>query len=288
MPVVTLNESGRGIIGAAARIAAGELTDADVTNFIAALEGSDLYSPATTNLPCSCIDGRPRKDGKNLASVNAAGGIFSLMVADMLTTQTFKAGETTAEYATNFLRHLPSEQFGCHIASSTDNADDSGCGAVDKMAGAVALIAHHGDEIGAVASALGITIDEADLETIIMRATDVSASTHFSHGATLAETLRRIHGEEGIEISADTHCEVVVVVNDRAGTTLNRIAVLQQFGEKLQAFNYDRWAMPAAITVVNGSLDESQRTLQLAAIDLYTVAAACVLCDSSMRGFHRI
>lgn len=287
MPVVTLNESGRGSIGPAERIAAGEITSAQVDTFIAALDGDDLYSAATTILPCSCIDGRPRKDGKNASCVNAAAGIFSLMVADMLTTQTFKAGETTADYAANFLRHLPSEKYGNHIAGNTVTPDESGCGAADKMATAIALIAHHGDEMGAVASALGISIDEADLEVIIMRAADVANTMHFSHGASLAQTLQKIAGENATEATIETHNEVVAVINDRNGTTLNRQAVLAAFGDKLQAFNYDRWAMPAAIVRVNGTLDESQQTLQLAAIDLYTVAVACILCGPSMRGLHR-
>lgn len=295
---VALGDYARGTIEPQPRIDAGEITEAEVDQFVEALTGDEFYDKIDSFMPKCCVDGRHRHDGQCELGANAAGGVFSLLAADMLSTQTFRleSGNTTAyaKHLFTFLNETHAGQFGDHVADAGVGPDDSGCGAIDKMAIAIGLIAQHGDELRGLAKIVGISIADDDFDIIIARARliadehDIAIDT----GKAMIDTLKNTAGETSAEVLTGVHNEVAVVVNERSGTTLNRAKIKARYGDRLQAFNYDRWAMrkaTAAIsTGVEGELtkaEEAQR--KLAAADLYTLAVTCTLAGASLRGAVR-
>jgi hypothetical protein len=290
---VTLGAFGLGAIEPAPRVERGEITEKEVDDFVEKLQGDELYDGIDNVLPKCCVDGRHRADGTCQIGANAAGGVFSLLAADMLTTQTFRLGaENTADYAENMFDYLnrthPGE-FGDHDADGVKSDTDSGCGAVDKMSDAIGLIAHSSDDLRAVASAVGITIDDDDFDTIVVRARQIVDAQNIAcaTGRDAMGVLKKVAGDESVETLTGTHNEVVVVVNEREGTTLNRAKVRAGYGDSFQAFNYDRWAMRKAVHSIGHNIEQDEARLKLAAADLYNIAVTCTLAGSSLRGLRR-
>lgn len=84
MTAVALGEFAHGTIEPAPRVEAGEITEDEIDEFVEALDGDELYHDIESFIPKCCVDGRHRADGACKPGANAAGGVFSLVVADML------------------------------------------------------------------------------------------------------------------------------------------------------------------------------------------------------------
>lgn len=284
-----LNANGLGDIEPAPRIKAGEITETDVEAFVDALDSDEFYDEITDFMPACCVDGRHRQDGECRLGANAAGGAFSLVAADMLTTQTFKLdAQTTAQYAEGFFSYLNSVypgKYGGHDADQVKNPEaNSGCGAVDRMSDVIALIADHGDALHAAATSLGMDITQDDMDVIAARAQQIKQQQGLavSNGKEMMSKLKDATGD-GVETLTGKHNEVVVMVNDREGTTLNRAKIRARYGDTLQAFNYDRWAMRKAVHAISQNVEQDEARLKLAAADIYNLAVACTLAGPSLR-----
>ena len=292
---MNLGTFARGTIEPQPRIDAGNITKTEVDEFVAALQADDLYDETQNFMPKCCVDGRHRADNACQLGANAAGGMFSLLAADMLSpTQTLRRGATsTKEYTGNlcaFLNERFAGQFGDHNADSVAQQTDSGCGAIDKMPVAVGLIAHHGDELRELATAVGMEITADDFDKIIARARLIADEQDIAidAGATMLESLRKAAGDTSIETLTGIHNEVAVVINERDNTTLNRAKIKARYGDRLQAFNYDHWAMRKAVREICQSKDDvAEARLKLAAADLYNLAVTCTLAGPSLRGVVR-
>jgi hypothetical protein len=290
----TLGVFGLGTIEPAPRIKRGEITEHEIDEFVEKLDGDELYDAIDGSvLPRCCVDGRHRADGTCQLGPNAAGGVFSLVAADMLTTQTFRLdADNSADYAGNvfdYLNRAYPGQFGDHDSDLLADPNDSGCGAVDKMSVAIALIADSGDDLRAVAAAVGISIDDDDFDVIIGRAQQIADEQDIrcTSGAEAMAVLKQAAGDDSVETLVGIHNEVAVVVNEREGTTLNRAEVKAAYGDKMQAFNYDRWAMRKAVHAIGHNVEQDEARLKLAAADLYNIAVTCVLAGPSLRGVRR-
>lgn len=290
----TLGEYGQGAIGPEPRIKNGEITEAEVDEFVEALQSDEFYDETKGFLPACCVDGRHRLDGECRLGPNAAGGVFSLVAADMLTTQTLRLdAHDSAGYAQNvfdYLNRTYPGQFGGHNDDRVSNTGtDSGCGAVDRMAQVISLIASHGDALRSAAGSLGIVIDDDDFDVIVGRAQQIAQEhgLEISEGSGMMRALQRVAGTGSVETLTGDHNEVAVVINEREGTTLNRAKIRERHGDKLQAFNYDRWAMRKAVHAISQNLEQDEARLKLSAADMYNLAVACTLAGPSLRVARR-
>lgn len=291
---ITLAEYGLGDIEPVPRIERGEITEAEVDTFVEELQGDEFYDEIDGFMPACCVDGRHRLDGACKLGANAAGGAFSLLAADMLTTQTFNLeAKNTADYAKNLFDYLQSTypgQFGDHNADQVKSAGtDSGCGAVDRMADIIGLIASHGPALRDTAELLGISINDDDFAVIQGRANHIAQDQgiKISNGLDMIAALKDKAGHTSVETLTGEHNEVAVVINEREGTTLNRAKVRARYGNRLQAFNYDRWAMKKAVHTISHNVEQEEARLKLAAADLYNLAVACTLAGPSLRVARR-
>jgi hypothetical protein len=281
----TLGSVAVGSIGPAARIDAGEITHAQVLRFCRELEREDslLYRQLESHssfMPRYCIDGRHFADLRTHIAPNTAGGVFTLLVADMLTSQTFRnKSATTAVYAKNLFTFLNDAgyegTYGDHDQDVMSQAEASGCGAVDNMPRTIAFIARHGEELRALAHGLGMRAVPADHAEIITRAKELTDDTTIeaSTGASLRGVLANTAGEKSVITLHGQHHEVALVVNNQEGTSINPAA----YDDTLQAFNYDRWAMKKAVHVIGHNVDEHEARRKLLAADYFNLATVCML-----------
>lgn len=291
---MNLGTYARGAIEPQPRIDSGDITEAEVEQFVSELHTDEFYDKTQNYMPKCCVDGRHRADNTCQLGANAAGGVFSLLAADMLSqTQTLRHDATnTGQYADNlyaFLNERFAGQFGDHNADHVAQKTDSGCGAIDKMPVVIGLIAHHGEELRQLARAIGLVIADEDFDIIVARAIAIADDQDIAidPGATMVDALKKAAGDVSVETLTGIHNEVAVVVNNREGTTLNRAKIKARYGDRLQAFNYDRWAMRKAVREISGSQDENEARLKLTAADLYNLAVTCTLAGPSLRGVVR-
>lgn len=291
--MLVLGGHGIGDIGPKKRIENGEITTKRVNELAGRLHQGEFYARLDEwqRLPNKCVDGRGRSDGRQELGPNSAGGSFSLVAADMLTHQEFRdygghIAENTAQYAHNVFQYVKDNDRGHELGDHCDNhakGEKSGCGAVDKMQPIMNYIANHPEAMHSLAGVLGVHVPLQTHDTIISRADDLDKEKdlEFSPGSKAMDVLRGAAGEDAVEELKDSHDEVLLSVNTRPGTTLNRAAIQQEFGDNYQAFNVDVWALQESAAIMADG-DEAKAGEYFAAMVYYNIATACVLGHRSL------
>lgn len=242
------------------------------------LASGEFHVATDGRIPYGCIDGRDTRDGLH-PKPDSAGGTLSIMVADDLTTKRFAGPDGTTKEA--FSRTLAFIQAaGYEIGGHTDShatGDGSGCGASDKLAPIYEFIGREGEQLRALAATLGITASGAAFVQIVENA---RARQEFSRGRDMLETLAT-YGDDTVDYLTGDHREVVVVINTKDGTTLDRLALRREFGEAYEAFNVDAWTFGDASELTAESPEEAEA--KVLALTFYNLATAHKLCGKAMR-----
>lgn len=240
------------------------------------LQSGEFHTDAKGLVPVICIDGRP--NGFNLLP-NAAGGTETLFVADDLVNQRYATedGTTVGGYK-NVIDQVISKggQVGGHD-DQHHGLEGSGCGANDKLPLIYDFLQRKGDTIRSVAGALGIDVSDKLHDKIIANATE---RTIFSNGA---EMLTTLEAEEDavVERLTGEHKEVIAVINTQKGTTLDRRALAEEYGEDYEAFNVDVWAFEEAARMLSD--DETEIAELVTAMVYYNLATTHVLTGNGLR-----
>lgn len=233
-------------------------------------------------IPSRCVDGRSANTTSPLAP-NAAGGSETLFVADDLTVKGLATpdGTSLSAYA-NMLDWLKAHHF--EVGGHTDTnaqGDISGCGANDKLETIYGYMVDHGDTLRAVADDLGVNVSDK-AHTLIMK--NARERSQFSKGGELLSMLEEQASTEFLDVLVGSHKEVVAVINTKAGTTLDRAAVKQEFGAAYQAFNVDAWSFRAAADAISVEpLEPHEIEAKVAAMVYYNLATTLVLAGPKMR-----
>lgn len=258
-------------------IEAGAEQQERLESFTHRVASGEFHGEAQALIPIICIDGR--FGGFNMLP-NAAGGSETIFVADDLTSKLYggEDGSTLQGYK-NVLDRIVSqgERVGGHD-DEHHGTDGSGCGANDKLPAIYDFLARKGDVIRSVAGALGVEVPDALHAKIVGNA---ATRTEFSSGAEMLDALENHDDEVIVEHLGGDHKEVVAVINTKEGTTLNRQAISDEFGEDYEAFNVDVWAFKNAAELLTGNAEQQQELA--AAMVYYNLATAHVLCGANMR-----
>lgn len=238
----------------------------------------EFHVKTEIKLPCGCIDGRcgckVRPD--------AAGGTMTMVVADDLLEQKFAGDGTTADMTRNVFWYLREQgyEIGDHTAEIIHGEDNSGCGANDQLKKIYGIIADKQEQVRALAGAFGIVSTDEDHAAIIAGA---ARRTQFSTGREVLGVMVDEAGEENIDVLRGDHKEVVAVINHRRGTTLDRDAVAQAFGENYEAFNVDVWAFEEGARALYPNASEAEIRRTVTAMVYYNIATTLALCGPNMR-----
>jgi hypothetical protein len=229
-------------------------------------------------------------DGRQELGANAAGGTFSLVAADALSSGHYRhPGENAAEHARRLYKELLKQ--GYAVGGHDDDhalAPACGCGAEDKLDSTdtsqpsiLRYIVRRSADIRQLLKSLGIEVDDALHERISGKAAQLMQEGYAAPGAALRQAFVDTVGEAGVERLTGAHHEVALVVNTQAGSTLDRQALRAAFGELYQAFNVDLPSLQKAAEIISLSAAEA-REIFVAAL-YYNLATAAVLAGPSLR-----
>lgn len=277
---------GVGSIDPQARVAAGEITEQQIDNFIDALKSDEFYvdiDPAA--VPHNCVDSRTLSLGPC-----AAGGTFSLVMGDALTVQRYRMpGETAPEHAVRYYSELI--KVGQKIGGHDDefaHGSSCGCGAQDRLdateknpASILKTIAEYGDELRTTASLLGVDVDDKLHDRVVSQAVSLSDEGYATTGAALREAYVEVAGLEAVETVKGKHKEVVVVVNKQSGKSINHPKLREVFGEDVNAFELDVASLATGCEVLSLSPEEALQ--QFVGALYYNLATTKVLAGPSLR-----
>ncbi len=286
--IVELGENAMGTIGPEDRIKSGEITQAEVDAFVADISTDEFY------------------DAVGELGPNAAGGTFSLVVADALTTRRFmQDGDTAAQHAKTMYKWLTDNADtpenrkiiprqcidGRPVAPGSapssaligDHDSDHGkddCGAEKRLSDILAFISGKGDILRAITVDEGVEVDDETHAMIVSGARELIDGGYVSNALELRDSFTEVAGEECISCLSGGHAEVAARKNRDPSVTLNRARVQAVYGTKLEAFNVDAGVFPAAANVVSITPREAQQ--KTVALEYYNTATALVLAHSSL------
>ncbi|HWT55948.1 MAG TPA: cadmium-containing carbonic anhydrase [Candidatus Microsaccharimonas sp.] len=270
---------GEGSINPYARIANGEISHDQLNALVTALQSDELYVDIDPEMiPNSCVDGR----GDELVGPNAAGGTFSLVMGDALTTQSYRRpGEQAPVHARRMFGALArlDKKIGGHDDTHAQG-DNCGCGADDKLdsedpavPSILEYITRRGEDIRTLLNGLNIQISD-ELHAKIMDNTQQLRDEHY---ATNGAELRQATIDEGGRVVTlpGKHVEAVLNVQTQAGKTLDRQKLHEMFDGALDAFNLDVPALQYGSTLL--AVSETEAHERFVGALYYNVATAAAL-----------
>lgn len=248
----------------------------------------EYYLPAVQNIIGACMDGRPGSTAE--AVPNGAGGGLLYLVTDRLV---HGDSDSIDEANTRALGQISQIPATVHIHRDDHaHGEQAGCAAADKVGAIFTIIAQHGEQLRSLATELGLGSDSSDEahQQIIRHAADESKLVMASGNdlvamvdAQLAKNTDDTDEPTGAhtDMLQGSHHEAAVVMNQRAGTTLDRQSLAQEFNQRYQAFNIDTWAFaPSAEALYPGNPTAQQQATT--AMLYYNLAAIMALCGPCM------
>ncbi len=248
----------------------------------------EYYVPAVQNIIGACMDGRPGSTAE--AVPNGAGGGLLYLVADRLVRGDSDPIDKANTRVLGQIGQIPAT---VHVHRDHHaHGEDAGCAAADKVGAIFTIIAQHGEQLRSLATELSLGSDSSDEthQQIIRHAIDESklvvASGHDLVTMVDAQLAKSVEPTGAhTDMLHGSHHEAAVVMNQRAGTTLNRQALAQEFDrapdEHRQAFNIDTWAFaPSAEALYPG--DPTAQQQAATAMLYYNLAAIMALCGPRM------
>ena len=247
----------------------------------------EYYLPAVQNIIGACMDGR---HGSTTEAVpNGAGGGLLYLVTDRLV---HGDSDSIDEANIRVLGQIGQIPATVHVHRDHHaHGEDAGCAAADKVGAIFTIIAQHGEQLRSLATELGLGSDISDEahQQIIRHAADESKLVMASGNdlvamvdAQLAKSAEPTGAHT--DMLQGSHYEAVVVMNQRAGTTLNRQALAQEFDRASahrQAFNIDTWAFAPSAEALYPDDPTAQQQATTAML-YYNLAAIMALCDPRM------
>lgn len=247
----------------------------------------EYYLPAVQNIIGACMDGRPGSTAE--AVPNGAGGGLLYLVTDRLVRGDSDAINEANARVLGQIGQIPAT---VHVHRDDHaHGEDAGCAAADKVGAIFTIIAQHGEQLRSLATELGLGSDSSDEahQQIIRHAADESKLVMASGNdlvamvdAQLAKSAEPTGAHT--DMLQGSHHEAAVVMNQRAGTTLDRQALAQEFDRASahrQAFNIDTWAFAPSAEALYPDNPTAQQQATTAML-YYNLAAIMALCGPRM------
>lgn len=211
-------------------------------DFISDLSRGKFFSKTIDDIPYRCMDSRPSGGGR--VGPMTSGGSLSLFVADDLTSRQFTASDSSVAEGLKLVMQdlkLQGLPFGGHVDDTHDGYMAGGCSTADKLPTIYNLISRKPDLVKKyVEIILGDGAVRPDVEQRILH--NVNQRTRFSSGSEIVDAMRSVDGSQVETLQGQTNA-VVATVNWRDGETLDKLAIVGEYGDEYQAFNVDAWSL---------------------------------------------
>jgi hypothetical protein len=279
---------GIGSIDPAQRVRNGEIEESVMQEAAGRLKTAEFYDQISPNaIPRICVDGRGRLDGQQELGANAAGGTFSVVMGDALTTNRYRQpGEKAPAHAVRVYAEL--QKMGYEIGGhDADHHGDKGCGCgaedvldnvKEEDPSIIRFMIQEADGIRAFLGENGVEVDDATHAMLVSNATHLYQEGYATNGSELCDAMKEVGGEASVETLTGSHSEFNLGINTERGTTLNRHKLRDAFGSDYQSFGLDVWALDNAARAT--SISDKEAAQKLAAMLYYNVAVAAVLAQN--------
>ena len=214
-----------------------------------------------------CIDGRTEEIVESTLAPNSAGGSLSLYAADILRGSKFENLEEMIDYLND-----AGYEIGGHTDSHAHD-EHSGCGANDKMPLIMDFIANNPKKIQSLAAEFDIEMSDEIIDRFTLNAAGFNDGLS---GARRLDVIANKTDPNMIHTLEGDHREVVIALNTRPDTTLDRKLVSAKFGRDYQVFNVDAWSFRDAAESISATNSQEAENIVLA-LCAYNFATAAIL-----------
>jgi len=236
--------------------------------------------PVDGIVPDVCVDGRTKDDGTRKMSPSAAGGTLSTVYARKLADNGLLEEDNCLELTSKTVELFTKSGYGTGVHG--DDHGDCGCGACMRAPEIFQHIADNSEKIVAALSALGVKISPESQQSIASNAKKTLNSGKF-FAVDRASVLKaaQISGAD-YEGLVGVHNELLIAINTREGTTIDRAMIREVFGEQYDLFVVDVWAFRNAAEKTNITGYEEQTDRVYDAMLMQNVATASILGHKSL------
>lgn len=277
-----------GSIDPAERVAAGEISNEKMDEIERDIIAGEFDSPLDANkISCKCVDGRGIEAGPK-----AAGATMSIVMADALTTQSYRnPGDKAPAHLKRIVTKLQKSkhEVGLHNDDKA-NAENCGCGACDKLdnqtqksqPSILSFIERRSNNIKSfLRDNVGVEVDQATNDGIAQRSGELRDEGYATFGSELTKAISDVAGDEVIATVKGKHREFCVIIDMREGVTVDTEKMMAKHGEDYQAFVVNVPNLFKGTAAI--SLSETEASLKGIAGVYYNVATAAVLAGKSLR-----
>jgi hypothetical protein len=288
--VMTLSFA-EGQVDPAVRVARGEINQGRVDELITRLQNREFIDYTDPeSIPHDCMDCRGQVNGQAVVGVKAAGGSTTMVVADALTSDSYRQpGEKAPQHKKRLLSELlrRGKKVGGHSADEVASDDYAGCGAEDKLDGRepnqpsiLGFIARKASTIFDVIRSLGQTVEPELEASIPAKAVSLQHEGYATTGKELSQAGVEVAGPESRKTLTGPQKGVVVAVLTQPGEILDQARINYEFGDDYEVFEIAAWA------IANGaretSLDAEEEHAKYVAGLAYNLAAGGVIAGPGM------
>lgn len=231
--------------------------------FLASLGDGHLLVEAAGESPAACIDGRLPADAAPLHPRSAGGTVGLWVAANLASDEELPLFEVIQRL---FAAGL---SIGGHTGPNPNSAA-SGCGAADHLSGILGLLGT--DAVRELVDLWGFESPQVD--THMLARAEVLAESGFT-GPALIASLQAAPGAYVSQLQGG-HRESAIVVNARAGTTLDGQALAASATSAPEAFHVDTWSFAPACTALFPG-DPARQGRAQAALAAFNAAALLAL-----------
>jgi hypothetical protein len=280
-----------GQVDPAPRVLSGEIRQERIDELRSRIRSGEFTTQIGQNLiPCDCMDCRPQTNGQMVIGPKAAGGTTTLVIADALTTNSYRhPGEKAPAHKERLFTRLIEKEHkvGGHIADNVNLPGYAGCGAEDKldsqdpsMPSILGFIGRKSQQLFSFVRQAGYDISP-DLENdITAKAATLREEHYATNGVELSQAGKAVAGEDNIKVLTDEQRGVVIVVLTNPGDVLDQQAIADEFGPDYQVFEIAAWAIANGARAISAT-EEEAHAKTIAGV-LYSVAAGGVIAGPGM------
>lgn len=281
-----------GLVDPQARIDTGEIRLDRLDELVRRLETDEFIIKGDEYaLPCQCMDCRPQTNGDQVLGPKAAGGTFTITMADVLTTQSYRRqNEKAPVHHQRVAEELKQagHEIGGHEADSVLDANDSGCGAQDKADSGnpdrpsiLGFMDRKSTDIFGFINSLGINTSAKTEAEIKRRIAECIKEGYITSGAEISQATKKVGGNDSVTQLTGPQKGVVAAIVTRAGEYYDATAITKEFGPDYQVFEVSAWA------IINGAKETSLTPEEAEAKTIaglaFNVGAAGVIAGPGMR-----
>lgn len=283
-----------GAVDPAVRIASGLIQEEDIDKLEGRIRDGEYtvrdLDPAA--IPCDCMDCRGTANGQMPKGARAAAGSFTMVVADALTTDSYRhPGEKAPAHKARVYTELRKngQKVGGHVATSVPYPEYAGCGAEDKLDDTAGVdrpsilnfMQRKAVPIFNTIRGLGADVSDELESDITSKAATLQAEGYAASGKEISQAGIEVAGEDSVVELAGPQNGVLVAILTTPGSRLDQDRIREDFGSDYEVFEVHAWSIANGAKATSTSEAEAHDK-EVAGL-AYNLGAGGVIAGPGMR-----